>query len=171
MKKTEQEPRWVAGLRQLMAAQGLNPRSLSLKAGLNPTAVRDMLEGRVKFPRYDTVESLAQALCVTPAQLMGGHEPETKTNETGIKAKSADPLAEEDLNILTEIITRLQEVAEDYRHTLEPKEFAAMVATIYRQIKPEPQQTKRNVLSGLTPKIQNLMDYERLRRRSASGKK
>lgn len=48
------QPQWIEILRELMNSQGLNPRSLSLKAGLGATAVRDMLEGRARFPRYDT---------------------------------------------------------------------------------------------------------------------
>jgi len=45
-----------------MEEQKFNARSLSLRAGLNATAVRDMIEGRSRYPRYDTVESLAGAL-------------------------------------------------------------------------------------------------------------
>lgn len=160
MNKKEQEPKWVEKLRSSMKAKDLNPRSLSLKAGLNPTAVRDMLEGRVKFPRYDTVESLAGALDLTPAQLMSNGPAPTsqKTNSAAL------PLDNEDLNLLTEIITRLQETAEEYRHALDPKDFAAMVTTIYRQMKPNETQPKKSARASLTPKIKSLMDYERLRK-------
>ena len=44
--KDNHTPTWVENLRILMAEQGFNPRSLSLRAGLNATAVRDMIEGR-----------------------------------------------------------------------------------------------------------------------------
>ncbi len=173
MKKSESDPRWIAKLRDLMESQGLNPRSLSLKAGLNPTAVRDMLEGRVKFPRYDTVEALANVLGVTPARLMSGREDNLQESAApSVKnAQAAANLDDEDLNLLTEIIMRLQETAETYRHTLEPKDFAAMVTTIYRQIKPERKQGRKAALSALEPKIQSLMDYERLRGRRAAGRK
>src|ERR1700729_3036568 len=96
-------PIWVQNLRVLMEQQGFNPRSLSLKSGLNPTAVRDMLEGRTKFPRYDTARSLATTLGITPATLMS----ETPiTSEAGKKGEEYG----EDLELLTEIIARLQEV-------------------------------------------------------------
>lgn len=163
MKKADKEPKWIDNLRLLMGAKGFNPRSLSLKAGLNPTAVRDMLEGRAKFPRYDTVESLAQALEVTPAQLMGG----ATTHENPIPAAAPQTTNDEDLDLLTEIITRLQEVAEDHRHKLEPSHFAAMVSIIYKQMLAKPAQDKASKTS-ITNKIQNLIDYETLRRRTGS---
>ncbi len=164
MKKTEQESPWICRLRDLMEAQNLNPRSLSLKAGLNPTAVRDMLEGRVKFPRYDTVEALGKVLHVTPARLMSGAQ-----DDDGSPLARADKpsLDDEDLNLLTEIISRLQETAEEYRHTLDPKDFAAMVTTLYRQIKPDGQKGKKGKELNLIPRIQSLMNYEKLRRRSS----
>ncbi len=163
MKKKEQETGWIARLRSLMEANDFNPRSLSLKAGLNPTAVRDMLEGRVKYPRYDTVESLAKALNITPARLMSGETAGIKPQKTSGGAASLD---DEDLNLLTEIIARLQETAEEYRHALKPKDFAAMVTTIYRQVKPDQKQAKKDSAS-LQPRIKDLMDYERLRKRTA----
>lgn len=161
MSKKEQEPRWVVRLRTLMKARDMNPRSLSLRAGLNPTAVRDMLEGRVKFPRYDTVQSLAGALEITPAQLMG--EENVRAGDT---YAAQTPLDDDDLNLLTEIITRLQETAEEYRAALDPKDFAAMVTAIYRQVKPDAQTAKKGARPNLAPKIRDLMAYESLRRRA-----
>lgn len=49
-------------LRDLLDARGLRPRTLSIKAGLNPTAVRDILEGRSQKPLYSTLSKLAVAL-------------------------------------------------------------------------------------------------------------
>ena len=54
-----------------MADQEINPRRLSLQAGLNPTAVRDIVEGRARSPRYSTVEALSGVLGVSPASLVG----------------------------------------------------------------------------------------------------
>ena len=62
MPKQKQQPNWRRHLQELMETKGFNPRSLSLAAGLNATAVRDMLEGRTMSPRYDTARSLAYAL-------------------------------------------------------------------------------------------------------------
>ena len=158
MKKPKQSsPLWVANLRVLMTARHLNPRSLSLKAGLNATAVRDMLEGRTRFPRYDTVLALSRALDVSPTGLMGSHDLEKQ------KTSSSEPL-DNDLELLTEIITRLQEVIGEYKHPVGPRDFAAMVATLYRRMQgpnaPKPSRT------SLQPKIRDLVEYETLRRRS-----
>jgi transcriptional regulator with XRE-family HTH domain len=57
-------------LRVLMVSRGLNPRSLSLAAGLNPWAVRDILSGKSRNPLYSTVKKLADALKCTPLDLM-----------------------------------------------------------------------------------------------------
>src|ERR1700681_250746 len=101
MPKTKQTiPYWRRHLRALMEQKGFNPRSLSLAAGLNATAVRDMLEGRTKFPRYDTAKALANALDTTSAILMGD---DSLSNE--IKQKG--PKFGEDLELLTEVIARL----------------------------------------------------------------
>src|ERR1700734_2199679 len=101
--KTQAAPHWLRNLRLLMEKHGFNPRSLSLKAGLNATAVRDMLEGRSRFPRYDTVEALAEALSTTPALLMSDSD---TASDVANKGKAFG----QDLEILTEIIARLQEV-------------------------------------------------------------
>lgn len=54
-----------------MKALNLNPKSLSQKASLNDTAVRDIIEGRSKNPRHDTLQKIAKALGCTVADLMG----------------------------------------------------------------------------------------------------
>lgn len=156
------QPHWIDILRTLMMAQSLNPRSLSLKAGLGPTAVRDMLEGRAKFPRYDTVQALAAALSVTPSQLMGS-EPLQDIMETG----DSEQDEADDLSLLTEIITRLQEAAMERRHQLEPRDFAAMVTSLYRQTLPA-DKSKKPSLSKLSSHIDQLITYETLRRKTQS---
>jgi len=165
MKKSENEPKWIENLRVLIAHKGSNPRALSLAAGLNATAVRDMLEGRAKFPRYDTVESLSKALGVTPAQLMGG-DPQTLVSQIGNDQPATDPLADDDLNLLTEIISKLQEAAQAYRQSLKPDDFAAMVTSIYRQIGTQMDTKARK--AEIAPRIENLIAYESLRHRSGS---
>lgn len=158
MKKPKQtQPRWVVNLRALMTARQLNPRSLSLKAGLNATAVRDMLEGRTRFPRYDTVMALAGALDVTPAELMSGI---SKDGEKRFANKGLD----EDLELLTEIIYRLQEVIEEYKHPIGPRDFAAMVTSLYRRM--QIPGAAKTVRAALQPKIIDLLEYETLRRGS-----
>ena len=159
MRKNEKEPRWIDNLRILMKAKNFNPRSLSLKAGLGATAVRDALEGRTKFPRYDTVEALAQALKVTPAQLMGGKN---------IASESPEPLQDEDLDLLTEIITRLKEVIEERQEELGAGDFAAMVTSLYRQMRPPMALRKKPSATKLARRIEHLISYESLRRRQGN---
>jgi transcriptional regulator with XRE-family HTH domain len=45
-----------------MMAKGLNAKRLSVAAGLNESYVRDILRGRSKHPRTDTLAKLATAL-------------------------------------------------------------------------------------------------------------
>ena len=53
-----------------MQRQGLNPTSLSKKARLSTTAVRDILEhDTTPYPRIDTFAKLCRALNVPPHQL------------------------------------------------------------------------------------------------------
>lgn len=144
-------------LKTLMEACELNPRSLSLAAGLNPTAVRDMLEGRVRFPRYDTVKSLAKTLGTTPAKLMGD-APDTQLNPAG------DAL-DDGMDILVEIIARLQETAEEQGYKLTPREFAAMTATIYNQL--QTGGTRKKLINTVKPRINDLFFYEALKRKTA----
>ena len=149
-----------------MTARGLNPRSLSLKAGLNPTAVRDMLEGRTKYPRYDTAQNLAEALGVTMLQLMGSIEA-VKTGKSQRLKPKADDFDEASADLLTEIITHFQEVAEAQRHHLEPRDFAAMVTTLYRRVQNSktPRQTRVS-----RPDVEHLLSYEALRQKTRRAK-
>jgi phage repressor protein C with HTH and peptisase S24 domain len=59
-------------LERAMRDAGYNPRSLSLAAGLGMTAVRDILDGRIASPRYQTLEALARLLGVSVAWLANG---------------------------------------------------------------------------------------------------
>jgi len=54
-----------------MKVLNLNPKSLSQKASLNDTAVRDIIEGRSKNPRHDTLQKIAKALACTLSDLTG----------------------------------------------------------------------------------------------------
>ncbi|HLG86237.1 MAG TPA: S24 family peptidase [Alphaproteobacteria bacterium] len=59
-------------LDRLMREAGYNPRSLSLRAGLGITAVRDIVDGRIASPRYQTLEALARVLGVGVGLLANG---------------------------------------------------------------------------------------------------
>ncbi len=154
--KTTTAPHWLRNLRLLMDKQGLNPRSLSLKAGLNATAVRDMLDGRSRFPRYDTIQAMADVLETTPALLMSDGD---VAQEVSAKGHGFG----QDLELLTEVITRLQEVTEEMNHKLLPRDFAAMAATIYKRIQ-EHSGSKKN-LESIRPQIIDLLDFDSLRQK------
>jgi transcriptional regulator with XRE-family HTH domain len=156
--KTPAAPNWLNNLRLLMDKHDLNPRSLSLKAGLNATAVRDMLDGRSRFPRYDTIKAMAEVLETTPALLMGDAD---AAQEVSAKGQGFG----QDLELLTEIITRLQEVTEELDHKLSPRDFAAMSATIYKRIQATPGLKK--VADAIKPQIIDLLDFESLRTKRA----
>ena len=156
--KSQAAPHWLRNLRLLMDKHGYNPRSLSLKAGLNATAVRDMLDGRSRFPRYDTLLSMAEVLETTPALLMGDAD---IAQEVSTKGQGFG----QDLELLTEIITRLQEVTEELNHKLSPRDFAAMAATIYKRIQDNPGQKKTADI--IRPQILDLLDYDLLRQKRA----
>jgi hypothetical protein len=150
-------PEWVRNLRRLMDEQGFNPRKLSLLAGLNATAVRDMMEGRSRFPRYDTVQSLADVLGTTPALLMS-------SKKTGSEIQSKGQAFGHNIELLAEIITRLQEVATEKGRELSPREFAAMSATIYRRIVETSGDASPKVQMGsIKPQVYDLLEYETLR--------
>ncbi len=150
-------PEWVRNLRRLMDEQKLNPRKLSLLAGLNATAVRDMIEGRSRFPRYDTVQALADVLGTTPAILMS-------SGKTSAEIQSKGGFFGQNIELLAEIIARLQETAADMGRELTPREFAAMSCTIYRRIQESagdaPQKTR---ISSIGPQVYDLLEYEMLR--------
>jgi phage repressor protein C with HTH and peptisase S24 domain len=65
-------------LERAMRDAGYNPRSLSMAASLGVTNVRDILDGRVVSPRYQTLEALGRILGVSAAYLANG---ETGTAE------------------------------------------------------------------------------------------
>lgn len=61
----------VKQIERRMEVLGLNQKSLAKKAGLNDTGVRDILEGRSRSPRHDTLTKLAKALGCTVGDLTG----------------------------------------------------------------------------------------------------
>ena len=150
MNKPKSPPYWVRNLRSLMEAKNLNPRRLSLNSGLNATAVRDMLEGRTRFPRYDTALALSTTLGTTPAHLMGERG---RGDELGA-----------DVELLAEIITRLLEVADENKHRPKPREFAAMAATAYHKLIESGEQHKGRAIGA---QVHEIFDYEMLRKKSA----
>ena len=160
MIKKSNTPKWIETLRALMDVRGYNPRSLSLKAGLNATAVRDMLEGRAKFPRYDTVEALSNALNITPNDLMK-EKADKILDEEKAPIYPQTRLRDEELTLLTDIITQLKETVTEYRQELKPSEFAAMVTTIFSHISAQEAPHK---IENIANNIKYLITYEHLRK-------
>ncbi len=71
-------------LKELIAKEGTNPAALSKKAGLNARAVTDIIEGRSKNPRSDTLEKLALALEVEVSVFYGSTVlPDVTADEDG----------------------------------------------------------------------------------------
>ncbi len=60
----------VRELKRRMALARLSQKRLALTAGLNETAVRDIVAGRSRHPRHDTLEKLADALECAVADLI-----------------------------------------------------------------------------------------------------
>lgn len=58
-------------LKEIMHARGLSAHATSAKAGLGASAVRDILSGKAKSSKLETVEKLAQALDCPAAYLAG----------------------------------------------------------------------------------------------------
>jgi len=76
-----------AELRRRMVAGGFNQKSLARNAGLNETAVRDILKGRSRSPRIDTLEALARTLGCSVVDLTGGRDapkPQAKTDSIDV---------------------------------------------------------------------------------------
>lgn len=57
-------------VRELVTADGRSPRAISLAMGDNAYTVRDIISGRSKNPRADTLGKLAEQLGVSPAELI-----------------------------------------------------------------------------------------------------
>ena len=61
-------------IRWRMKASGYNQKSLARAAELNETAIRDILKGRSRNPRIDTLKAIATVLQCTVNDLVGDTE-------------------------------------------------------------------------------------------------
>lgn len=71
------DDRFRTRLKEEMEAQGFNPASLSVRAGLNRRAVTDILSGAALSPRISTAFKLAKALNLSLDELLSGRRPVT----------------------------------------------------------------------------------------------
>jgi phage repressor protein C with HTH and peptisase S24 domain len=80
----------ASNIARRMTAAGFNQKSLARAAGLNETGIRDILIGRSRNPRVDTLGKIAKALGCTVAELAeaagaGGGEPAPNV-QAGVEA-------------------------------------------------------------------------------------
>jgi transcriptional regulator with XRE-family HTH domain len=61
----------INNLERRMRLRGLTQKSLALKAGLNETAIRDILKGRSKDPQFTTLNGIARVLGCAVEDLFG----------------------------------------------------------------------------------------------------
>ena len=62
-------------LEKRMQSAGMTQKALALSAGLNETAVRDILTGKSRHPRHDTIQKLAGVLGIGAADLIEPYRP------------------------------------------------------------------------------------------------
>jgi DNA-binding Xre family transcriptional regulator len=153
-KTSIKQPAWLHNLQTLLAEREINPRQLSLQAGLNATAVRDMLSGRARSPRYDTLQAIARVLDTTPAYLMG--DAATRHSLKNGAVNEGDKI-----ELLTEIIARLQETADDLERKLSAKELAQMAVTLYQQILSD--EAASTSVQAIDKQARTLVSYATLR--------
>lgn len=60
---------FAANLAAIIELRETDPAKLARKAGMNKTGIYDILSGKSKNPRLDTVEKIARALEVPPSRL------------------------------------------------------------------------------------------------------
>ena len=60
----------VRNLQRLMELRGTNAHELAARSGINPTGVYDILSGKARSPKLETLAKLAAALHVSPSALI-----------------------------------------------------------------------------------------------------
>ncbi|MBO6511534.1 MAG: helix-turn-helix transcriptional regulator, partial [Roseibium sp.] len=100
-------------IRSRIKELGTNPKAVATRAGLGSTAIRDILDGRSKSPRENTLRKIAKALNCDTAYLTGESDAIGGAGSTNIR--TAPVFGEVRAGIWTEIdefaeITDLQEL-------------------------------------------------------------
>jgi transcriptional regulator with XRE-family HTH domain len=70
MSRDETTETLVRNLKRLMDLRGIKAPELAARAGMNPTAVYDIISGKARSPKLETVAKLATALSVTTSALI-----------------------------------------------------------------------------------------------------
>lgn len=92
MENIEHDPRWGA-LARRMESNNYSSRGLAEAAGLNQTAVRDILKGRSKNPGYGTLAKLAQILQCEVIDIAPSDFPTRRALSIGARRQPQKPLA------------------------------------------------------------------------------
>lgn len=82
-----------------MKALGLNAKSLSKRAGLNETFVRDLSQGKSRNPRADSLDKLATALGCTVSDLTGGNGSALLLGKAVAQGQSWEPATVDELDV------------------------------------------------------------------------
>lgn len=72
MTKAKRDMTIVQNLEAAMQRHGTNPCEVARRAGLNPTAVYDIISGKSQHPRIDTLERIARRGLNVPLQSIIG---------------------------------------------------------------------------------------------------
>lgn len=88
--KKENQNRLQAAIDAYMVRSGVQMRGLSAIAGLGEKAVQDIMSGRSKSPRIDTIVKLAAAMNVDPNDLLPGPAP--SDSSASVPRQSPPPL-------------------------------------------------------------------------------
>lgn len=138
---------FAANLTRLMRERRITAKALSRKAGLNPTAVRDILTGRSKNPRSSTLFGLAAALRCDVSDLVG-----EERLRLGPKPTLGDH-APIDRAVLFRAADLLVKWLEEERLKLPHREFLRAAIAVHDHIKLREQtvSTKDQDLSDIIP--------------------
>lgn len=80
-------------IQSVMARKGMTAASLARRAHLNPTGIYDIISGKSKSPRLDTISKIAEALGVSVVTLL---ERQTDADLRDNLADALDLLPEEE---------------------------------------------------------------------------
>jgi transcriptional regulator with XRE-family HTH domain len=125
-------------IRKRMEELGLNAKQTSLKAGLGETYVRDILEGRSQNPRIEHLARVAKVLKCSVDDLRDPADNETPSHE-----RTADNMAELQLNALTAAVLALNRIARLIEERLPPSEGVPSERDGDRHGKDHPQKPSR----------------------------
>lgn len=103
----------VRNLRRLMQSREINAHELAARAGMNPTAVYDILSGKARSPKLESVAKLAAALSVTPSALI--EVPAASELRSDLEARF-QKLAPEDQERVLMIATALWQARSESKH-------------------------------------------------------